>query len=189
MNRKIAIFCGSSVPHNMEYLIAARELGTLLARNGDTVVYGGSNLGLMGEISGAAMKAGGNVIAIIPSFFSEDIIMSQPVTELIRVKSMAERKEMMIAMCDIFVALPGGIGTLDEILEVMVANQLKQTKKADGTPLPCGKPICLFNPDGFFDSFYAMMDKMGENGFFRSGKRPEVFNIQTLNQLMSFING
>lgn len=189
MNRKIAIFCGSSIPNNPEYSTAARELGALLAENGDTVVYGGSNLGLMGEISGAAMKNGGTVIAVIPTFFSETIINSQPVTELIRVKSMSERKEKMIAMCDIFVALPGGIGTLDEVLEVMVANQLKQTKNADGTPLPCGKPIYLFNPDGFFDPFFVQLDKMGENGFFRSGKRPEVNDVKSLEQLMSFING
>ena len=174
---KIAVFCGSSMPHNSEIANAAHELGRRIAKNGHTLVYGGSNLGIMGVVSGAALEAGGTVIGVIPTIFSEDIICSQPVSEIVRVKSMAERKEHIIAICDAFIALPGGIGTLDEVLEVMVANQLKQIDK----------PIALFNYDGFYDPFLRQIDLMGEHGFFRSGKRPNIIASGSIDGILSEI--
>lgn len=161
----IAVFCASSVPKNPDYIQSAIELGREIALRGHTLYYGGSNLGTMGHVSGAALAAGGEVVGVIPTFFSDEIIYSQPVTRLVKVASMAERKEYLIHHCDAFIALPGGIGTLDEVLEVMVANQLNIIKK---------KPIVLYNPNGFFDNFIHQIDIMGENGFFRSGKRPEI---------------
>lgn len=161
----IAVFCASSVPNNPDFIQAAIDLGTEIAHCGHTLVYGGSNLGTMGHISGASLAAGGEVEGVIPTLFSDEIIHSQPVTKLVKVSSMAERKEYMIHYCDAFVALPGGIGTLDEILEVLVAKQLKIIDK---------KPVVLFNPNGFFDHFVQQIETMGENGFFRSGKRPEI---------------
>ncbi|MBO4307554.1 MAG: TIGR00730 family Rossman fold protein [Bacteroidales bacterium] len=168
---KIAVFCGSSNPKNRKYLDDAKLLGRRIAKSGHTLVYGGSNLGMMGAVSGAALECGGTVIGVIPTLFSEEIIMSQPVTELVRVSSMAERKEYIIRESDAFVALPGGIGTLDEVLEVLVANQLKQIKKT----------IALYNPDGFYDSFLEQIKQMGTNGFFRSGAEPEIINCKEIN--------
>ena len=173
----IAVFCGSSMPHNNEIANAARDLGYRIAESGHTLVYGGSNLGIMGVVSGAALEAGGYVIGVIPTIFSEVIIRSQPVSKIVRVRSMAERKEHIISLCDAFIALPGGIGTLDEVLEVMVANQLKQIDK----------PIALYNYEGFYDPFLRQIDLMGDNGFFRSGKRPNILASDSIDDMLSKI--
>lgn len=169
MKRKIAVFCGSSMPHNEKIVNAARELGRRLAEEGDVLVYGGSNLGLMGVVSGAALEAGGHVVGVIPTLFSEDIILSQTVTELVRVRTMGERKERILEMCDAFIALPGGIGTIDEVSEVMVANQLQIV---DGKWLLDGsyrqKPMILLNIDGYYDPFLEQMRVVKEEGLMRS---------------------
>lgn len=169
MKCKIAVFCGSSMPHNEKIVNAARELGRRLAEEGDVLVYGGSNLGLMGVVSGAALEAGGHVVGVIPTLFSEDIILSQTVTELVRVRTMAERKERILEMCDAFIALPGGIGTIDEVSEVMVANQLQIV---DGKRLLDGsyrqKPMILLNIDGYYNPFLEQMRVVKEEGLMRS---------------------
>lgn len=173
----IAVFCGSSNPKNETYAAAARELGRSLAEGGHTLLYGGSNLGLMGVVSGAALEAGGCVVGVIPTLFSEDIIRSQAVTELVRVGSMAERKAYLIAHSDAFIALPGGIGTLDEVLEVMVANQLQHL----------GKPMILLNLDGFFDPFLEQLRVMHEAGFVRKGAETSLHTVADVNELFSFL--
>ncbi|MBP5535362.1 MAG: TIGR00730 family Rossman fold protein [Bacteroidales bacterium] len=155
---KIAVFCASSHPRTQAFAQAAASLGEGIAIAGHTLLYGGSNLGLMGVVSSAAMEHGGHVVAVIPTLFSEEIINSQRVTELVRVRSMAERKERLLADADAFVVLPGGIGTLDEISEVMVANQLRQIDK----------PMVLLNIDGFFDAFLAQLAAMRAEGFLRT---------------------
>ena len=164
----ISVFCASSHPHDKCIADAAQELGRRIALGGHTLLYGGSNLGLMGTVSGAALEAGGTVIAVIPTFFSEEIINSQPVSHIVRVKSMAERKEYLIAHSDAFVALPGGIGTLDEVLEVMVANQLRLVRDRSGANLPQGKPMILLNLGGYYDPFLAQLDAMRAEGLLRS---------------------
>ena len=111
----ISVFCGAAVPRNQSYTDAATLLGTLLAQQGHTLLYGGSNLGLMGAVSGAALAAGGTVVGVIPTLFPEEVILSQPVTQLVRVASLAERKAYLMAHSHAFIALPGGIGTLDEV--------------------------------------------------------------------------
>ena len=157
----IAVFCGASMPRNEKYVEAARVLGRRIARAGHTLVYGGSNLGLMGVVSGAALEEGGRVVAVIPTLFPEEIIQSQQVSEIIRVKSMAERKERIIAMCDAFVALPGGIGTLDEVFEVAVANQLRRFSDRASQP---SKPVVLLNIDGFYDNMLSQLRIMSDEG-------------------------
>ena len=161
----ISVFCASSQPRNPRIAEAAAELGHRLALGGHKLLYGGSNLGLMGTLSGAALEQGGRVIGVIPTLFSEDIIRSQRVTELVRVRSMAERKEYLIAHSDAFVALPGGIGTLDEVAEVMVANQLQIV---DGKRVLDGsyrqKPMILLNIDGYFDPFLAQIQRAHDEG-------------------------
>lgn len=154
----ISVFCGASLPHSEQITEAARQLGRVIARGGHTLLYGGSNLGLMGATSGAALQEGGRVVGVIPTFFSDDIIHSQPVSELVRVRTLAERKEYLIAHSDAFVALPGGIGTLDEVLEVMVANQLHHLDK----------PMILLNHGGYYNPFLAQLDAMRAEGLLRS---------------------
>ena len=152
----ISVFCGATLPRNPEYIHAARHLGQLLAQGGHTLLYGGSNLGLMGTVSGAVLEGGGRVVGVIPSFFTEEIILSQPVTELVRVATIAERKEYLIAHSDAFIALPGGIGTIDETCEVLVANQLGL----------CSKPMGLLNTLGFFNPQYDMLRRMEADGLY-----------------------
>ena len=152
----ISVFCGATLPRNPEYIHAARHLGQLLAQGGHTLLYGGSNLGLMGTVSGAVLEGGGRVVGVIPSFFTEEIILSQPVTELVRVATIAERKEYLIAHSDAFIALPGGIGTIDETFEVLVANQLGL----------CSKPMGLLNTLGFFNPQYDMLRRMEADGLY-----------------------
>ena len=122
------------------------------------MLYGGSNLGLMGVVSGAALAKGGTVVGVIPTFFSEEIILSQPVTQLVRVSSLAERKAYLLSHSDAFIALPGGIGTLDEVTEVMVANQIQQLNK----------PMLLLNLDGYYDPFLLQLERFKADGLMRS---------------------
>ncbi len=152
----ISVFCGATLPRNPEYINAAHQLGILLAQHGHTLLYGGSNLGLMGVVSSATLEGGGHVVGVIPSFFSEEIILSQPVSELVRVATIAERKEYLIAHSDAFIALPGGIGTIDETFEVLVANQLGL----------CSKPMGLLNTLGFFNPQYDMLRRMEADGLY-----------------------
>ena len=159
--KTVALFCGSSLPRNKEIVEAAAALARRIAQEGHTLVYGGSNLGLMGVVSSAAMNEGGRVVAVIPTLFPEDVIQSQQVSEIIRVRSMAERKEQIIAMCDAFVALPGGIGTLDELFEVAVANQLRRFSRNADKP---AKPMIMFDVDGFYSSLLSQLDLMRKEG-------------------------
>ena len=174
----IAVFCGSGLPGDSRITNAAETLGRRLAQGGHTLIYGGSNLGLMGVVSGAALREGGRVVGVIPNLFSDDIIRSQPVTELVRVRSMAERKEYIIARSDAFVALPGGIGTLDEVLEVMVANQLKQIDK----------PMYLLNLDGFYNLFLEQLRQMHQMGFVRATGEASLHAVGSTDELFLRLN-
>ena len=185
---KIAVFCGSGLPGDSRITHAAETLGRRLAQGGHTLIYGGSNLGLMGVVSGAALREGGRVVGVIPTLFSEEIIRSQPVTELVRVRSMAERKEYIIAHSDAFVALPGGIGTLDEVLEVMVANQLGLVRDRSGANLPQGKPMYLLNIDGFYDTFLKQLRQMHQMGFVRAGGEASLHTVASTEELFLRLN-
>ena len=183
----IAVFCGSSMPHNDRIIAAARDLGRRIAQEGHTLVYGGSNLGLMGVVSGAALEAGGQVVGVIPNLFSDDIIHSQRVTELVRVRSMAERKERIMEACDAFIALPGGIGTIDEVSEVMVMNQLQIV---DGKRVLDGsyktKPMILLNIDGYYNPFLDQLRLTKEEGLMRSDAG--LVSVKTVDDIFSILN-
>ena len=182
----ISVFCGASSPKNEEYAAAARELGRRIAEGGHTLLYGGSNLGLMGAMSGAALQEGGRVVGVIPTFFSDDIIHSQPVSELVRVRTLAERKEYLIAHSDAFVALPGGIGTLDEVLEVMVANQLGLVRDRSGANQSQGKPMILLNLGGYYNPFLAQLDAMRAEGLLRS--TAGLLSVDSVEDIFSFLS-
>lgn len=183
----IAVFCGSSMPHNDRIIAAARDLGRRIAQEGHTLVYGGSNLGLMGVVSGAALENGGRVVGVIPNLFSDDIIHSQTVTELVRVRSMAERKERIMEACDAFIALPGGIGTIDEVSEVMVMNQLQIV---DGHRILDGsyrqKPMILLNIDGYYNPFLDQLRLIKEEGLMRSDAG--LVSVKTVDDIFSILN-
>lgn len=181
----ISVFCGASHPRSEQITEAARQLGRAIARGGHTLLYGGSNLGLMGATSGAALQEGGRVVGVIPTFFSDDIIHSQSVSELVRVRTLAERKEYLIAHSDAFVALPGGIGTLDEVLEVMVANQLGLVRDRSGANQSQGRPMILLNLGGYYNPFLAQLDAMRAEGLLRSAAG--LVAVDSVDEILKFL--
>lgn len=156
--RSISVYCGSSPGLLPEYREAAREVGKILAQEGITLVYGGGNVGLMGAAADGALAAGGRVIGVIPQALAAKELAHLGLTELHRVDSMHERKTLMAELSDGFVALPGGIGTLEEIFEVFTWTQLGfQTK-----------PCAFLNVAGYFDELLVFLRKAVEHRFLRA---------------------
>ncbi len=155
----ICVFCGSGTGRNPAYAEAARALGTALADAGVGLVYGGGSLGLMGEIARAVLAGGGHVTGIIPGFLSVKEKMLAEVDELIVTEDMHERKRLMFERSDAFVALPGGIGTLEELVEQLTWSQLGRHTK----------PIILANIDRFWDPLIGLLDHMRTEAFIRPG--------------------
>jgi uncharacterized protein (TIGR00730 family) len=157
--RSICVYCGSSPGRKPAYMEAARSLGRLMAGNDIGLVYGGGGLGLMGEVARAVLGGGGRVTGIIPEFLTEKEHMLREVTDLVVVADMHERKQLMFDRSDAFVALPGGIGTLEELVEQLTWAQLGRHSK----------PIVLFNADGFWAPFMTLLDHLRGEAFIRAG--------------------
>jgi uncharacterized protein (TIGR00730 family) len=155
----ICVFCGSGTGVNPAYAEAARTLGRTMAEAGIGLVYGGGSLGLMGEVARSVLAHGGRVTGIIPNFLSEKERMLREVNELIVTEDMHQRKRLMFERSDAFVALPGGIGTLEELVEQMTWSQLGQH----------AKPIVLANIERFWDPLTALLDHMRGEAFIRPG--------------------
>ncbi len=157
--KSVCVYCGSGKGTNPSYAAAARILGTALADNGIELVYGGGGLGLMGEVATATLAAGGRVTGIIPKFLTEREHMLRDVTELVVTHDMHERKKLMFERSDAFVALPGGIGTLEELVEQLTWSQLGRHTK----------PIVVANIAGFWGPFLNLLAHMKADAFIRSG--------------------
>lgn len=157
--QNICVYCGSGSGRNPAYAEAARAFGRLLAENRIGLVYGGGSLGLMGEIAHSVLRHGGHVTGIIPGFLSERERMLVEAQELIVVEDMHQRKQLMFAKSDAFVALPGGLGTLEEFVEQLTWSQLGRHTR----------PIVLANIDGFWDPLLALFERMKAVGFIRKG--------------------
>ena len=155
----ICVFCGSGTGRNPTYAKAAQALGTAIADAGVGLVYGGGSLGLMGETARAVLAGGGRVTGIIPGFLSAKEKMLNEVDELIVTEDMHERKRLMFERSDAFVALPGGIGTLEELVEQLTWSQLGRHSK----------PIILANIDRFWDPLIGLLDHMRTEAFIRPG--------------------
>jgi uncharacterized protein (TIGR00730 family) len=151
----ICVFCGSSFGNEPAYKDAAHALGSTLAQKGFTLVYGGGNVGLMGEVADAALEAGGEVIGVIPQALVDREIAHEKLTKLHVVGSMHERKALMSKLSDGFISLPGGNGTLEEFFEVLTWAQLGEHRK------PCG----LLNVGGYYDPLLTVFDHMVDKGF------------------------
>jgi len=149
MIQKVCVFCASSSKVDESYLRPAYELGTLLAQEGITLVYGGGAVGLMGAIANGALSRGGRVVGVIPAFMVEREWAHKGVSDLMIVQSMNERKELMRAQADALVALPGGSGTLEELLEAISLKRLG---------LYLG-PIVILNTCGFFDPLLQLLER------------------------------
>lgn len=157
--RSVCVYCGSSAGDDPDFATAARALGAAIARDGVRLVYGGGGVGLMGALSHAAMKAGGVVTGIIPDFLVARERALQGARDVIVVKDMHERKRLLFENADAFVVLPGGIGTLEEVVEQLSWVQLQRHKK----------PVLLVNIKGFWDPFIALIGHLTTRGFIRSG--------------------
>jgi hypothetical protein len=153
--KSICVFCGSSYGALEAYADIARETGRAIAEQGYTLVYGGAKVGLMGTVADAALEAGGKVIGVLPRSLQDKEIGHEGLNELHLVDSMHERKAMMADLSDAFIALPGGVGTLEEIFEVWTWGQLGYHKK------PCG----FLNAEGYYDHLIAFLDHQTEQGF------------------------
>lgn len=157
----IAIFCGSSLGINPVFAEQAELLGRELVKHGYGIVYGGGNVGLMGAVADSVLDAGGEVIGVIPEFLSLKELEHLAITQVHRVKTMSERKDIMNELCDGVITLPGGFGTLDEYFEMLTLGQLSQHKKG----------VALLNTEGYYDSLIKMVDNMIDNGFLKDEYR------------------
>ena len=157
----ICVFCGSSTGENKIYTEAAKSLGKLMVKEGITLVYGGAKVGLMGIIADEVLANGGKTIGVIPDFFSDKEIAHTQLTELIYVKSMAERKAILADLSDAFIAMPGGFGTMDELFEMMTSSQLDLHKK----------PVGILNINQFYNPLIAQVDRMQTDQFMKAVHR------------------
>ncbi|MDZ7732835.1 MAG: TIGR00730 family Rossman fold protein [Acidimicrobiia bacterium] len=159
--RRLCVFCGSKHGAQMAYTAAARKLGTVLADRGIGLVYGGGDVGLMGEVAESALGAGGEVVGVIPRFMVDREVANHAVTELVVVESMHERKAEMTRRADAFLALPGGWGTLEELFEVTTWAQLGLHHK----------PVGILDVGGFFDPLVSFLDRATDEGFIKPQHR------------------
>lgn len=162
--RRLAVFCGSNPGARPDYVNGARALGRLLSERGIGVVYGGSSVGLMAALAEAVLDELGEIIGVIPKMLVEREVAHRNLTDLRVVGSMHERKALMAELSDGFVALPGGIGTLEEFFEIWTWAQLGVHQK------PCG----LLNIAGYFDPLLAFLDRAVEEKFVREVHRSMV---------------
>jgi uncharacterized protein (TIGR00730 family) len=171
---RICVYTGSRHGSRPEYQHAAETFGTLLAREGIGLVYGGGRLGLMGVVADAALAAGGEVLGIIPQKLVDWEAAHTGLTKLHIVHSMHERKAMMADLADGFVALPGGIGTLEELFEVWAWLHLGYHDK----------PCALLNVQGFYDPLIAFLDSVVVEGFLRTGTRAMLLSDEDPERLL-----
>ena len=162
----VTVFCGSSFGHAPDYRAAAQALGSGLAARGIDLVFGGGNVGLMGTIAGACLQAGGTVTGIIPEFLRAREVAFDGLSELITTESMHDRKKIMFDRGDAFVVLPGGLGTLDELIEILTWKQLERH----------AKPILLCDIRGWAQPVTALIDHVIGEGFARPGVR-DLFEV------------
>jgi uncharacterized protein (TIGR00730 family) len=175
--RNICVYCGSGDGRNRTYARAARDFGAILAKEGIGLVYGGGSIGLMGEIARAVLDNGGHVTGIIPAFLNLREHMLVDVQELIVVDTMHQRKHLMFVKSDAFVALPGGLGTLEEFVEQLTWAQLQQHQK----------PIVLANIDRFWDPVLALFERMTGEGFIREGFELRLELAEEVNEILPII--
>ena len=152
---KVCVFCGSGMGNNPAYSGAARELGLLFAKASINLVYGGGNIGLMGTVADAVMESGGHVTGVIPAFLMQREVGHLSISNLEVVDSMHQRKQRMAELADAFVALPGGWGTLEELLEILTWKKLGLITS----------PVILLNTNHFFDPLLDQMRLMVVEGF------------------------
>jgi uncharacterized protein (TIGR00730 family) len=157
MKKRLCVFCGASSGNNPVYMEMARELGMLLAKNNIGLVYGGATIGVMGAIADSVLAHGGEVIGVMPEHLVNYEIAHNKLTEMHVVPDMHTRKKLMYDKSDYFLTLPGGMGTLDEMFEILTWSQLKLHQK----------PCYIFNYNNFYDSLLSHLSRIHEEGFMK----------------------
>ena len=158
---RVCVYCGSSTGTRPRFAQVADQIGRLLARRGIGVVYGGASVGLMGLVADGALAEGGEVIGVIPGKLFKDEVAHGGLTELHVVSSMHERKALMSELSDAFVALPGGFGTIEEVVEAVTWSQLGIH----------AKPVGLLDVDGYFEHLVAFLDRAVDDGLLKPASR------------------
>lgn len=174
---RITVFCGANNGKSELYIKNATELGEWIADNNHTLVYGGGKIGLMGVIADTVLENRGEVIGIMPQFLVDREISHTGITEFIIVDDMSVRKDKLVDLGDIFVALPGGPGTLEEISQVI--SWVRVGKK--------DAPCILMNVDGYYDFLEQYFDKMVEEGFLTKGDREKTLFTDNIEEMERFI--
>ncbi len=157
MIKNICVYCSSSSKINPLYAEAANKLGKLLAKEDKTLVYGAGSVGLMGKLADAVLSNGGKVIGVIPQFMVDVEWHHKAITETVLTNTMHERKEEMAQLADAFVALPGGVGTLEELMEIITWKQLGIH----------AKPIVIINTNGYYDKLIELLEHAADELFMR----------------------
>ncbi len=175
---RICVFCGSSMGNNENFRIAAKGVGEYFVNNNIGLVYGGADVGLMKILADEVLEGGKEVIGIMPHLLIEKEVEHKGISKLIEVESMAERKEKMVELSDAFIALPGGFGTFDELLEVLTFNQLRISDK----------PVGILNIDGYFDKLLEFFDHAVDSGFVRQEHRNNLIVSSNIEELVEKMN-
>lgn len=173
----VAVFCGSKSGNNPLYELHAKQLGKILAEKNIKVIYGGGNKGIMGAIANAIMEMNGHVTGIIPTLLTELEAQHLGITELIIVDNMHSRKKVIYDKCDAAIILPGGLGTLDELFEILTWNQLNIHNKK----------IFLLNSAGFYDHLIAHARIMEKEGFLYDSFVNKITTVSTPQEFEHFL--
>ena len=176
--KKVCIFCSANFGIDPDFFKMTEELGEELARKGHTIVFGGCNLGLMECVAKAAKEAGGHTIGVVPSIVEERGAVSEHVDVLIPCDNLTDRKALMMEQSDVFIALPGGIGTLDEIFTVASAATINYHQKR----------VILFNMNGFWDSLIAMLNDLEVRGVMRRPWKDHIVVAETLDGVIKCLH-
>lgn len=175
MLQSICVYCASRRSDNSAHAAAATELGRLLADRGMTLVYGGGHVGLMGVLADAALAAGGRVIGVIPEQLQQQEVAHDNLTELHVVADMHQRKAMMATLADGYIALPGGLGTLEELFEVLTWQQLGIHDK----------PVGLINTGGYYDGLLGFLDQCAAANYIKAVDRRRLWVGDTPTDLLN----
>lgn len=176
--KRLAVYCGSSMGSDPAFAETARALGEHMAEEGIGLVYGGGRLGLMGVVADAAISNGGEAYGVIPQALIDLEVAHTGLTELHIVRSMHERKAMMTELTDAFVAIPGGIGTFDELFEAWTWNALGYH----------AKPFALLNVHGFWDGMIAFLDHVTASGFMSPARRGQLLVAETITDAIAMLD-
>jgi uncharacterized protein (TIGR00730 family) len=179
MIRSVCVFSSSSDAVAAHYMEAASALGALMAAQKLTLVYGGGKVGLMGAVARAVHANGGKVIGVIPHYLRKKEVAYEQADELIVTKCLRERKAIMEERADAFVALPGGFGTLEEILEILTLKQLEVH----------GKPIAFLNTNGFFEPLLAMFERLYHEQFTKCDYRGHYHIAEAPSDVLAHFDG